>query len=123
MQSLCISRPPPTTYRRPATRVRSAIIPELQSILNTYICPSIHECSGIFVGTEEHQKTVLSKIHAIADHYDIVQSEKYILRALLLDDDKLAMSIADATDAYHKSIDLVRQNISKLPSIHTLPEI
>jgi hypothetical protein len=62
-------------------------------------------------------------LHAIVNHYDIVQSEKYVIRALLLDNDKLAMSIADATDAYHKSIEHVREAISKLPSIHTLPEV
>ena len=123
MQSLRISRPPPMTYRRPVTRIRSAVIPELQILLNTYVCPTIHECSGIFIGTEEHQQTVLSKLHAIADHYNIIQAEKYVLRALLLDDNKLAVTIADATDLYHKSIEHVQEAISKLPSIHTLPEV
>ncbi|AGE52767.1 hypothetical protein PBCVCZ2_174R [Paramecium bursaria Chlorella virus CZ-2] len=81
----------------------------------------VNQCTNIFVGTEEHQQLVLTKLHTIANKYDITQSEVYVIRALLLDDDKLAVSIADATDIYHKSVDLVRQNISKLPSIHTLP--
>ncbi|AGE56264.1 hypothetical protein PBCVNEJV1_337R [Paramecium bursaria Chlorella virus NE-JV-1] len=113
----------PMVSPRRAVRVRSAILPELQILLHTYVCPAIKECSGIFVGTEEHQQIVLAKLHAISDHYDIAQSEKYVIRALLLDDDKLAVSIADAADIYHKSVDLVRQTISKVPSIHTLPEI
>jgi hypothetical protein len=123
--SLGISRPAivsrPVFRRHPVVRTRAAIIPELQILLDTYVCPVINDCSGIFIGTDQHQQSVLEKLHAIANHYDIVQSEKYVIRALLLDDDKLAMSIADSTDIYHKSIELVREQISKLPSIHTLP--
>jgi hypothetical protein len=81
----------------------------------------VNQCTDIFIGTEEHQQNVLYKLHAIANKYDIIQSEVYVIRALLLDDDKLATSIAIATDNYHHSIDSVRENISKLPGIHTLP--
>jgi hypothetical protein len=75
------------------------------------------------VGTDEHQIIVLSKLRAIAEHFDIVNSEEYIVRALLLDDDKLAVQIAYATDMYHQSIDLVREAISKVPSIKSFPVV
>ncbi|AGE50767.1 hypothetical protein PBCVCVB1_224R [Paramecium bursaria Chlorella virus CVB-1] len=120
MQTIRICRPP-AMFRRPSVRARSGVIPEMHTILQTYVCPMVNQCTDIFIGTEEHQQLVLSKLHAIANKYDIAQSEVYVIRALLLDDDKLAVSIADATDIYHKSMDLVRQNISKLPNIHTLP--
>ena len=121
MQSIRVLRPP-TVFRRPSVRIRSGVIPEMHTIIQTYVCPMVNQCTDIFIGTEEHQQNVLSKLHAIANKYDIIQSEVYVIRALLLDDDKLATSIAIATDNYHHSIDIVRENISKLPGIHTLPK-
>ena len=111
------------SIKRPVTRTRSAVIPEMHIMLREYVCPAIQDCAGIFIGTEEHQQAVLVKLHAIADRYDIAQSEAYVMRALLLDDNKLAVLIADATDAYHRSIDVVRDAISKLPPVHELPTV
>jgi hypothetical protein len=75
------------------------------------------------VGTDEHQVTTLMKLHAIADHFDIANSESYVIRALLLDDDDLAIKIAYAVDMYHQSINLVREQISKVPSIKSFPVV
>ena len=107
--------------KRMSVKTRAAVVPEMMDALTNYVCPSIKNCVDLYVGTDEHQIVVLSKLRAIAEHFDIVNSEEYIVRALLLDDDKLAVQIAYATDAYHTAIDLVREAISKVPSVKSFP--
>jgi len=111
------------TTRRPSVRARAALIPEMYGLLHSYVCPAVKECSGIFVGTEEHQMSIVVKMNVIADHLDISGVEKYILKALLIDDDQLALDIATAADTYHASIEVVRQFISKLPADVKLPDV
>jgi hypothetical protein len=113
----------PVSTKRMSVRTRAAVVPEMMDVLTNYVCPSIKNCVDLYVGTDEHQIIVLSKLRAIAEHFDIVNSEEYIVRALLLDDDKLAVQIAYATDMYHQSIDLVREAISKVPSIKSFPVV
>jgi hypothetical protein len=103
--------------KRLMVKADAGVVPEMLDVLTNYVCPVIHKCAGIYIGTEEHQISVLSKLHAIADHYDIRNAEEHVVRALLIDDDVLAVKIADATDVYHQSVDYVREMISKLPSV------
>lgn len=110
----------PSMVRRPrrlTVKADAGVVPEMFDVLSTYVCPIIHNCANLYIGTEEHQITVLSKLHAIADHYDIRNSEEHVVRALLIDDDILAIKIANATDIYHQSVSYVREMISKLPAI------
>lgn len=107
--------------KRTSVKTRAAVVPEMMDVLQNYVCPAIKNCVDLYVGTEEHQITVLSKLRAIAEHFDIVNSEEYIVRALLLDDDKLAVQIAYAVNEYHTAIDLVREAISKVPSVKSFP--
>ena len=110
---------PSKVYRpkRLTVKADAGVVPEMIDVLTNYVCPAIHKCAGIYIGTEEHQISVLAKLHAIADHYDIRNAEEHVVRALLIDDDILAVKIADATDVYHQSVDYVREMISKLPPI------
>ena len=94
-----------------------AVVPEMTDVLTHYVCPVITKCANLYIGTEEHQMSVLAKLHAIADHYDIRNAEEHVVRALLIDDDILAVKIADATDVYHQSVEYVREMISKLPDV------
>ena len=41
----------------------------------------------------------------------------------MIDDDILAVKIADATDIYHQSVSYVREMISKLPAISHHPVV
>ena len=93
-----------------------AIVPEMLDVLSNYVCPVIHKCANLYIGTEEHQMSVLKKLHVIADHYDIRNAEEHVIRALLIDDDTLAVKIADACDLYHQSVEYVRELISKVPT-------
>jgi len=115
-----VSRRPVST-KRMSVKTRAAVVPEMLDVLTNYVCPSIKNCVDLYVGTDEHQIMVLSKLRAIAEHFDIVNSEEYIVRALLLDDDKLAVQIAYAVNEYHTAIDLVREQISKVPSVKSFP--
>ena len=121
-----------TFAQRPTTMCRSkrmtikadaGVVPEMLDVLTNYVCPAIHKCAGLYIGTEEHQMSVLAKLHAIADHYNIINAEEHVIRALLIDDDILAVKIADATDVYHQSVDYVREMISKLPAISRHPTV
>jgi len=109
----------PTVVCRPRrlTVKADAIVPEMMDVLTHHVCPIITKCANLYIGTEEHQMSVLAKLHAIADHYDIRNAEEHVVRALLIDDDILAVKIADATDVYHQSVSYVREMISKLPEI------
>ena len=110
----------PATVCRPkrlTVKADAGVVPEMLDVLTNYVCPAIHKCAGIYIGTEEHQISVLAKLHAIVDHYDIRNAEEHVVRALLIDDDVLAVKIADATDVYHQSVDYVREMISKLPPV------
>ena len=110
----------PATICRPkrlTIKADAGVVPEMLDVLTIYVCPVIHKCTGLYIGTEEHQISVLAKLHTIADHYDIRNAEEHVIRALLIDDDILAVKIADATDVYHQSVDYVREMISKLPVI------
>lgn len=116
----------PTTICRPrrlTIKADMGVVPEMFDVLSTYVCPIIHNCANLYIGTEEHQITVLSKLHAIADHYDIRNAEEQVVRALLIDDDVLAVKIADAADVYHQSVDYVREMISKLPPVSRHPTV
>ena len=121
-----------TFAQRPATVCRpkrlmvkadAGVVPEMLDVLTNYVCPAIHKCAGLYIGTEEHQMSVLAKLHAIADHYNIINAEEHVIRALLIDDDILAVKIADATDVYHQSVSYVREMISKLPAISRHPNV
>ena len=103
--------------KRLTVKADAGVVPEMLDVLTNYVCPAIHKCAGIYIGTEEHQISVLAKLHAIVDHYDIRKAEEHVVRALLIDDDVLAVKIADATDVYHQSVDYVREMISKLPPV------
>ena len=92
------------------------VVPEMLDVLTNYVCPVIHKCANLYIGTEEHQMSVLKKLHVIADHYDIRNAEEHIVRALLIDDDILAVKIADACDLYHQSVEYIRTLISKIPA-------
>lgn len=110
----------PATVCRPkrlTVKADAGVVPEMLDVLTNYVCPVIHKCAGIYIGTEEHQISALAKLHAIVDHYDIRNAEEQVVRALLIDDDILAVKIADATDVYHQSVDYVREMVSKLPPI------
>jgi len=111
------------TTRRPSVRTRAALIPEMYGLLHSYVCPAVKECSNIFVGTEEHQMSIVVKMNVIANHLDISGVEKYILKALLIDDDQLALDLASSADIYNESIKIVRYFISNLPSSTNIPEI
>lgn len=93
-----------------------AIVPEMLDVLSNYVCPVFTKCANLYIGTEEHQMSVLSKLHVIADHYDIRNAEEHVVRALLTDDDILAVKIADACDLYHQSVEYIRELISKIPA-------
>ena len=116
----------PATVCRPkrlTVKADAGVVPEMLEVLKNYVCPVIHKCAGLYIGTEEHQISVLSKLHAIADHYNIINAEEHVIRALLIDDDILAVKIADATDIYHQSVSYVREMISKLPAISHHPVV
>ena len=116
----------PATVCRPkrlTVKADAGVVPEMLDVLTNYVCPVIHNCAGLYIGTEEHQISVLSKLHAIADRYDIRNAEEQVVRALLIDDDTLAVKIADATDVYHQSVDYVREMISKLPPVSRHPTV
>ena len=116
----------PATVCRPkrlTVKADAGVVPEMLDVLTNYVCPVIHKCAGLYIGTEEHQISVLSKLHAIADHYNIINAEEHVIRALLIDDDILAVKIADATDIYHQSVSYVREMISKLPAISHHPVV
>jgi hypothetical protein len=100
-----------------------AVVPEMMDVLVHHVCPVVTKCADLYIGTEEHQMSVLTKLHAIADHYDIRNAEEHVVRALLIDDDILAVKIADATDVYHQSVDYVREMISKLPAVSHHPNV
>ena len=109
---------PSAVYRRKRMTVKAhAVVSEMMDVLTHHVCPIITKCANLYIGTEEHQMSVLAKLHAIADHYDIRNAEEHVVRALLIDDDILAVKIADATDVYHQSVSYVREMISKLPEI------
>ena len=103
--------------RRLTVKADAGVVPEMFDVLTHHVCPIITKCADLYIGTEEHQMSVLAKLHAIADHYDIRNSEEHVVRALLIDDDILAVKIADATDIYHQSVSYVREMISKLPEV------
>ena len=109
--------------RRLTVKADAGVVPEMFDVLSNYVCPVIHKCANLYIGTEEHQMSVLAKLHAIAEHYDIRNSEEHVVRALLIDDDILAVKIADATDVYHQSVDYVREMISKLPEVSKHPNV
>jgi len=48
MQSIRVYRTP-VVFRRPSVRIRSGVIPELHTILQTYVCPMVNQCTNIFV--------------------------------------------------------------------------
>jgi hypothetical protein len=110
-------RPSAVHRRRRLTVKAHAVVPEMMDVLTHHVCPIITKCANLYIGTEEHQMSVLAKLHAIADHYDIRNAEEHVVRALLIDDDILAVKIADATDVYHQSVFYVREMISKLPEV------
>jgi len=101
--------------RRLTVKADMGIVPEMLDVLTNYVCPVIHKCANLYIGTEEHQMSVLKKLHVIADHYDIRNAEEHVVRALLIDDDILAVKIADACDLYHQSVEYVRELIAKVP--------
>jgi len=110
----------PTSVSRQKRMIVKAdmrMVPEMFDVLTNYVCPVIHKCANLYIGTEEHQMSVLSKLHVIADHYDIRNAEEHVVRALLMDDDTLAIKIADASDLYHQSVEYVRELISKVPPV------
>lgn len=109
--------------RRMTIKADAGVVPEMMDVLVQHVCPVIHNCANLYIGTEEHQISVLSKLHTIADHYDIRNAEEHVIRALLIDDDILAVKIADATDVYHQSVDYVREMISKLPAVSHHPSV
>jgi len=111
------NRPYVVCRRKRLTVKAHAVVPEMMDVLTHYVCPVITKCTDLYIGTEEHQMSVLTKLHAIADHYDIRNAEEHVVRALLIDDDILAVKIADATDVYHQSVFYVREMISKLPEV------
>ena len=116
----------PATVRRPrrmTIKADAGVVPEMMDVLVQHVCPIIHNCSGLYIGTEEHQISVLAKLHTITDHYDIRNAEEHVIRALLIDDDILAVKIADATDVYHQSVSYVREMISKLPAVSHHPNV
>jgi len=113
-----LAKRPSAVHRQRRMTVKAhAVVPEMMDVLTHYVCPVITKCADLYIGTEEHQMSVLTKLHAIADHYDIRNAEEHIVRALLIDDDILAVKIADATDVYHQSVEYVREMISKLPEV------
>ena len=90
----------PATICRPkrlTIKADAGVVPEMLDVLTIYVCPVIHKFTVLYIGTEEHQISVLAKLHTIADHYDIRNAEEHVIRALLIDDDILAVKIADAT--------------------------
>jgi len=117
------NRPSVVCRRKRMTVKAHAVVPEMMDVLTHHVCPIITKCANMYIGTEEHQLSVLAKLHAIADHYDIRNSEEHVVRALLIDDDILAVKIADATDIYHQSVDYVREMISKLPEVSRHPSV
>ena len=110
---------PLVSRRNVVTRV--GIIPEMGDVLTRYVCPGLTQCAGMFVGTEEQQRDILSNMHSLADHYNIVNSEQYVLRALIAGDEELAVSLAEATSMYHDLIDLIRSLIVRLPDLYMFP--
>ena len=111
------------TSRRKSVRARAGVLPEMMSILNAYVCPAVKNCSGISVGSEERQIAILHQLQVIADHYNIVHSEAYVIRALLADNVDLAIDIARSTDLYHENLELIRRFIAMLPDIYAPPEL
>ena len=103
--------------KRMIVKADMRMVPEMFDVLTNYVCPVIHKCANLYIGTEEHQMSVLTKLHVIADHYDIRNAEEHIVRALLIDDDIIAIKIADASDLYHQSVEYVRELISKVPPV------
>ena len=115
---------PSAVHRRKRMTVKAhAVVPEMMDVLAHHVCPVVTKCADLYIGTEEHQISVLAKLHTIADHYDIRNAEEHVVRALLIDDDILAVKIADATDVYHQSVDYVREMISKLPAVSHHPNV
>ena len=110
--------------RRTLVRTRVAVIPEMADALS-YVCPVFSQCAGMFVGTEEQQRDVISNFHILADHYNIVHSEPYVFRALLAGDKDLAVSIAESTDVYNDIVEIIRGLIVKIPElpVDTSPQL
>jgi hypothetical protein len=71
----------------------------------------------MFIGTEEHQREIISNFHALADHYNIAHSEPYVFRALLAGDNDLAVSLAESTDVYNDIVEIIRRLITSLPEL------
>ena len=75
------------------------------------------------MGSEDRQIAILHQLQDIADHYNIVHSEEYIIRALLADNVDLATDIARSTDLYHENLELIRRFIAMLPDVYSPPEL
>jgi hypothetical protein len=71
----------------------------------------------MFVGTEEHQREVITNFHLLADQYNIAHSEPYILKALLAGDKDLAVSLAESTDVYNDIVEIIRRLIVSIPEL------
>ena len=108
-------RPMPLKRAR-YVRTHVAIIPEMANALS-YVCPEVPQCAGLFIGTEEHQHSVITNFRILADHYNIVHSEPYVFRALLADKKDVAISIAEATDVYNDVVEIIGRLIKSLPEI------
>ena len=112
-----------STYARPmplrrarCVRTHVAVIPEMSDMLS-YVCPVFSQCAGMFIGTEEQQRDIISNFHVLADHYNIAHSEPYVFRALLAGDKDLAASLAEATDTYNDVVEIIRRLIVSLPEL------
>ncbi|AGE50046.1 hypothetical protein ATCVCanal1_045R [Acanthocystis turfacea Chlorella virus Canal-1] len=109
-------RPMPLKRARTLVRTRVAVIPEMSDMLS-YVCPVFSQCAGMFIGTEEHQREIITNFHALADHYNIAHSEPYVLRALLAGDKDLAVSLAESTDMYNDIVEIIRRLIVSIPEL------
>lgn len=125
MISLRLHKPTTARMIKPTRKVvtRAAVVPEMFDILHTYVCPVVKNCSGILLGSEEHQMEVLKQLHSLADHYNIVHSEPYIIKSLLNNDYDLAKDIAESTDLYHETLQIIQRLIKLTPDIYAPPEL
>ena len=106
-----------TTHKYSHKYIHFALVPEMQTLLQSYVCPAFDACDSMFIGTEQFQLNVIANLYKLTNTYNIHYGEAYIIRALLLDNLNLALELSKAFNNYNTDITNVHELISKLPQI------
>jgi hypothetical protein len=93
-----------------------ALVPELDHLVRTHVCPMVAECAGVLLGDGDpaNQHDVVRVFYDLAAAYDIRHGEGYVLRALLHGDAWSARELCVGFDAYNAGLEVIRGVVDRL---------